>query len=199
MLIISLLGCGDACPRFVQTRVVAFGDSIIESQSPKSFAYLIAESLALPIENTAIGGTNITSPNQHSLIMSYDLSSSDVVIWMPGINDLHKFGVDPVALANYEHLLTEALMIMNMRGAQVFIGTTCRTLQPVLPDSGVDIYAEILRRVIRINNLPNVHMVETNLLFKPSGANLQDEVHPNNIGHEQLRDFFLAEITRFKK
>lgn len=191
LLSLLIVGCGNVGGRAGASRIVVFGDSIAESKSPLSYTYQIGAELNLPVVNEAKPGTTIEAKNQHPLIMSYAFGSNDLVFYTPGINDLYYNGTDQLWLAKYKALLLECLVKISNSGAQAYVGTTAKTLHPLFTDDRVAIYAEILRSIVRENNLPGIHLVDVNAEFKPNASNMKDEVHPNELGQSQLKEIFL--------
>lgn len=195
-LIGLLVGCGNTGETIthIDPKIIAFGNSITHSKTPRSYSYLVADELGLAITNTAVPGTAIVAPNQFELMMAYHLSNKDIVLYMPGICDLYYNDLDSAYLAKYESMLRQVLFKMSQTGATIFVATTLKTLHPALPDAKVEVYANILRSLIDTYHFPGVYLVETNKLFVPALDNMSDEVHPNDLGHKQIYKIFLDVI-----
>lgn len=175
--------------------VHVYGDSISFIHKPfESYGYRVAEAMNYKINNHAISGSHIDSANQYPEMMVDEFDSGDIVLFLPGMNDSYYFGVDTTHVALYEASMKDILDRFSRLPIRVFVGTTTHTTHPNCPDSNVKLYGDIARKLIDQGNYSNIVLVDTFNEWHINSNNMLDAIHPNKVGHEEIRDIFLRYI-----
>lgn len=190
LLIIALTGCGKAKPPI--TRVVAIGDSItygcgeLFGTTNDNYPEIVAHALGVPVVNLAVRGIRLDE--MLPLAKDFQFAETDLVLFQPGMNDLLQR--KDSRLDEYVAELKEMLTLLTEAKAQVYAGTTTRSL------SGNNqlnaLYAQILRDVVE-EDFEDVTVVETHS-WEPKPEFLFDDIHPNNEGQNQLAGIYLEAI-----
>jgi lysophospholipase L1-like esterase len=173
-------------------RLIVLGDSIgvgLGASAPKySYAQQLAAQLALPLDNRAIGGSTIEGQP-----VPTDLRNGDIVVWLTGYNDM-RHGNDPAA---YGAVLRAAVSSMTVQGATVYLGgclpLTSKGYAAYGPewDHGSDaLVAAYTAQIVRV---PGAHVVRIAYTVQNVAPDL---VHPNDAGHQQIANSFLATMRR---
>lgn len=179
-----------ACAPAPQPRLIVLGDSIgvgLGASAPdRSYAALLAARLALPLDNRAISGTTIDGQP-----IPTDLQPGDVVVWLTGYNDM-RHGNDP---AVYGATLRTAVAAMVDQGATVYLAG-CLPLDRYniyAPDWDRGSAALVAAYTAQIASVPGARFVRVAYDVRNVDA---DMVHPNDAGHAQIANSFLAAMRR---
>jgi lysophospholipase L1-like esterase len=178
--------CPAPAPR---PRLVVLGDSIgvgvgASDRARTSYAALLAAQLNLTLDNRAIGGSTIDQQP-----IPTDLRAGDVVVWLSGYNDM-RAGHDPAA---YGARLRAAAAAIVAQGAVLYLAG-CLSMT----DAGYASYgpqwnrgsaALVEQYTAQIASVPGVRHVA--LDYNPANVD-SDLAHPNDAGHAQIAQSFLA-------
>lgn len=210
LLMSALVGCGGSQVDFIDTdptpRVVAFGDSVTAGGIDKNgekygYAYRFSEQYGRRLVNRAVPGSSVEEDHQIGRIMRFPYRSDDVVIFLSGINNMRKDGLDPAALNTYESTLRVAVEKIHQSSSVLLLGTC-----PRLPyggyaegsyqngsDAAADAYASVARKIA--SEFPGVILVDVNTDLNLSLSDYIDlGVHPGPSGSQILGDLFFHSI-----
>lgn len=203
LLVLVLIGC--STQNTGVRPIYVYGDSIDKGGIPgDSYGDIISSQFGWYEVNLAIGGTELTSPNQYPSIM-YDCCAAGMwaqnsfVFYKPGVNDSGINGNDPAYEATYLGDLINMIQYVAKYTPTVtfFLGTPtqhCQTGPLTLGDNtNVDLYAALNRQAVQTVNAPNVKLIEFNQTWAPTTNNTIDCLHPNVQGYTELANIFLAQ------
>lgn len=155
------------------------------------YAIPLAKKLGRTIDNRAIGGS--TTVSQLDQVQKYGTRFTALKVIMVGFNDV-AVGTD---LDLFKSNLTQVLTIMSANSNAVYIGNSPYFLNQKFPNVDVDLYNAATMQVINSLNLPNVFFVDVNSELNVDSLNtVDDKIHFNHAGSDQLSDIFLNEITK---
>ncbi len=176
---------------------VAFGDSItvgLGASTPERSFIKRIERITGSIDNRAESATRIR--DQLSRIKSYQ-GNADSVIWLTGYNDMRAGTARHV----YRALLKQSLDLFSTRRVTVYLGL-CLSMTPTgytarKPNwnHGSNMTVQAFNQIIRqtAQRYPFVRIVDTSFYTPASGVSA-DQVHPNDLGHQQIANAFLNVI-----
>lgn len=190
-------------------RLVSFGDSQTQGKQAHvgncqySYAYQMAKDLNLNIVNRAIGGStlldqSVIGPAQFEMIMTTEFQPTDTVVFMPGFNDITRYGKDPVALARFQSILNGLLIHMSGQVDHIYLATPLTMFNYSISAQGSPeafaLYVQAIKDAAV--GVPNVTVLETTDLFEMAPTDVMDQIHINSKAQERLGYKLLDNIRR---
>lgn len=150
------------------------------------YAIPLSQMAHRPLDNKAIGGTEITS--QLYMVQTYGTRNTAVKVLMAGFNDV----TFSTPMDTFKTDLTEIIIIMSQYSDHVYIGTPPYYISK-FPHSVTDQYAQAVRDTVSSLNLNNVTLVDITKNFTPdSTTQAVDNIHFNTVGSGEIASLFFA-------
>lgn len=185
--------------------IAVFGDSIVQGRMakngnsvnytmPKPYSNILAERANTEPNNFGIGGALVYNNNWKSLVQHYsDISGFDVVFICAGTND---FG-SGIALADFSSAYQTVLEGLIASNTEVVVCTpTRRGTDSTNSDTGLNLQAYATEEISIAETL-NVDVIDLYTLTNTTTfkANLNDGLHPNEVGAKIIGDMILSEYN----
>lgn len=200
VLTFLLAACGQQANTTI-TPLYVYGDSI-SAGGTYGYTYtdIIAAANGWFEVNKSIGGTELTSPNQYSLIwwdsvISNRWEPNAVVMFTPGVNDSGLNGSDPAYLATYTTDMNKIMTYITTKGVKAYIGTpTTHCNEAHWGVNAEAPYADINTQAVISSNNPNIILVDYYSKFVPTTDNTVDCLHPNILGYQQMAQIYFNTV-----
>lgn len=155
------------------------------------YATVLAEMLQRPLDNRALGGSEIS--DQLEKVKTYGVRYTDLKVLMVGYNDAYFYTDYNV----FKDKLKEVITIMSANAGKVIIGTSPNYYRGQLRNTQV--YAQMTEDVVAELGLSNVVLVDVNTAFGAYDDQFApDLIHFNAEGSQALADLFLMRINSIK-
>lgn len=192
--LIALMGCGSAQNNASSNPTLyAYGDSVTYGAFTNHISYVneISQIIGYNLNNKAISGTAMTSPNQYPLMMSDTWPSGSIIFFTPGAND-SSLAQDQNYLSEYTQDLTDILQKACNSQVIFYLGT------PVTPlndsdgwnTANVAVFANINKSIAQSIDCSNIVVIDFNTLYMPTSQTDADTYHPNILGYQEMTQIF---------
>lgn len=105
---------------------VIYGDSVGlgngATAAPRSYGYLISNTMLWSLTNTSVSGTQLQDTGQANSMLAASISSASLSYFITGYNDMRAFG-NGAGLTSYLHTLNNVMVWLSLPAASKVLGT----------------------------------------------------------------------------